>query len=191
MCSENSNPLAVFALAAEGTRIHAMSWPNHWGKLSKPMRKYVEIASLNFAQVAKAYVISACSTVDDEMIEKMKLTEDEKELLKNPEITGGSMIVSPDTEIIAGPMKNEEGILYADIDLEECIVHKLHHDFSGHYNRPDIFSLYMNKANPQLYYKINGNKKTITEETNNNIKEVNINEPAAAEKCFDSIKDFS
>lgn len=153
MCSENSNPLAVFALTAEGTRIHGMAWPNHWGKMSKPMRKYVEIASKNFAQVSKAYVISACSTVNEEMIERMQIAEDEKELLRNPEISGGSMIIAPDAEIIAGPMSNEEGILYADIDLEQCVVHKLHHDFSGNYNRPDIFSLNINKDNPQLYYK--------------------------------------
>lgn len=153
MCSENSNPLAVFALTAEGTRIHAMAWPNHWGKMSKPMRKYVEIASKNFAQVSKAYVISACSTVNEEMIDRMQLAEDEKELLRNPEVSGGSMIISPDAEIIAGPMSNEEAILYADIDLEQCVVHKLHHDFSGNYNRPDIFSLHVNKANLQLYYK--------------------------------------
>lgn len=153
MCSENSNPLAVFALTAEGTRIHAAAWPNHWGKESKPMKKYVEIASKNFAQVSKAYVISACATVNDEMIERMLLSDDEEKMLRNPDITGGSMIISPDAEIIAGPMGNEEGILYADIDLEQCIIHKLHHDFSGNYNRADIFSLYISKDNPKLYNK--------------------------------------
>lgn len=163
MCSENSNPLAVFALTAEGTRIHGAAWPNHWGKMIKSMKKYVEIASLNFAQVSKAFVISACSTVDEDMIEKMQLAEDEKELLRKPEVSGGSMIVSPDAEIIAGPMSNEEGILYADIDLEQCVVHKLHHDFSGNYNRPDIFNLFINKDNPQLYYKV-GRKEISTAE---------------------------
>lgn len=153
MCSENSNPLVVMALTSEGTKIHAMAWPSHWGKMSKPMRKYVEIASLNFAQVSKAYVISACSVIDEDTIEKMQVTKEEKEFLNKPEISGGSMIVSPEAEIIAGPMNNEEGILYADIDLEQCIIHKLHHDFSGNYNRPDIFSLYINKTNPKLYYK--------------------------------------
>lgn len=163
MCSENSNPLAVFALTAEGTRIHGAAWPNHWGKMSKPMRKYVEIASKNFAQVSKAYVISACSTVNEEMMDRMQLTEDEKELLRNPEVSGGSMIISPDAEIIAGPMSNEEGILYADIDLEQCVVHKLHHDFSGNYNRPDIFNLFINKNNPQLYYKRGSKEISATE----------------------------
>lgn len=154
LCSENSNPLAVFALTAEGTRIHAMSWPNFWRITGNPMRKYVEIASLNFAQVSKSYVISACSTVNEEMLEKMHLDEKQKEILRDPKISGGTMIVAPDAEIIAGPMDNEEGILYADIDLEQCIKHKLRHDFSGHYNRSDIFHLYVNKSNPQLYYRI-------------------------------------
>jgi aliphatic nitrilase len=156
MCSENSNPLAVFALTAEGTRIHAMSWPNFWRVTGNPMRKYVKIASLNFAQVSKAYVISACSTVNEDMLERMNLNEQQKEILRKPEMTGGTMIIAPNTDIIAGPMGNEEGILYADIDIEQCIKYKLHHDFSGHYNREDIFRLCINKANPQLYYKIDG-----------------------------------
>lgn len=175
MCSENSNPLAVFALTAEGTRIHGAAWPNHWGKMIKSMGKYVEIASKNFAQVSKAYVISACSTVNEEMIDRMQLADNEKELLRNPEVSGGSMIVSPDAEIIAGPMSNEEGILYADIDLEQCVVHKLHHDFSGNYNRPDIFNLFINKDNPQLYYK-RGCKETSTAEALSIFNQSEINE---------------
>jgi len=37
MCGENSNPLAVFALTAENTRVHVMAWPNHFPKISLPM----------------------------------------------------------------------------------------------------------------------------------------------------------
>ena len=53
--------------------------------------------------------------------------------------------------IIAGPMGAEEGILYADCNLELGIQMKLRHDFAGHYNRPDIFHLHVNRAAPQLY----------------------------------------
>lgn len=153
MCSENSNPLAIFALIAEGTRIHAMSWPNYWGLTSPPMRKCVSIASLNFAWTAKAYVVSACSTIDDRMIELMNLNEDEIKFLRNPEISGGSMIVAPNANIIAGPMGNEEGILYADIDLENCIKGKINIDFAGHYNRSDIFQLRMKQNNHKIFEK--------------------------------------
>ncbi|MGI5859760.1 MAG: carbon-nitrogen hydrolase family protein [Tepidanaerobacteraceae bacterium] len=160
MCSENSNPLAIMALTAEGTRIHAMAWPNHWGTLSRPMREYVKIASLNFAQVSKAFVISACSTVDERMIEMMQLTSEQEQFIRDPVISGGSMIVAPDSQIIAGPMGDEEGILYADIDLQECVKHKLHHDFSGHYNREDILQLYINRDAPKLYNEYFGKSDT-------------------------------
>lgn len=153
LCSENSNPLAVFALTAEGTRIHAMSWPNFWRISGRPMKEYVKIASLNFAHVSKSYIISACSTINDEMLERMQLDSNEKELLKDPEVAGGSMIVAPNAEIIAGPMGNEEGILYAEIDLEECVKYKIRHDFSGHYNREDIFQLNVNTSSFNLYSK--------------------------------------
>ena len=61
------------------------------------------------------------------------------------------MIVAPNSRIIAGPMGAEEGILYAECNLELGIQMKLRHDFAGHYNRPDIFQLQINRAAPQLY----------------------------------------
>jgi aliphatic nitrilase len=56
------------------------------------------------------------------------------------------------SRIIAGPMGAEEGILYAVCNLELAIQMKLRHDFAGHYNRPDIFQLHVNRAAPQLYH---------------------------------------
>ena len=66
ICGENSNPLAVFALIAEGTRIHVMSWPNHFPTSGDPLRNRVAIDSQAFAQMSKAFVISACGTVDED-----------------------------------------------------------------------------------------------------------------------------
>jgi aliphatic nitrilase len=56
------------------------------------------------------------------------------------------------SRIIAGPMGPEEGILYTDCNLDLAIQMKLRHDFAGHYNRPDIFQLHVNRAAPQLYH---------------------------------------
>jgi aliphatic nitrilase len=61
------------------------------------------------------------------------------------------VIVAPNSRIIAGPMGAEEGILYADCNLDLGIQMKLRHDFAGHYNRPDIFHLQINRAAPKLY----------------------------------------
>jgi aliphatic nitrilase len=51
-------------------------------------------------------------------------------------------------------MGNEEGILYADLDLELCARHKLEHHFSGHYNRPDMFQFSINRQPPVLYTEV-------------------------------------
>jgi aliphatic nitrilase len=48
-------------------------------------------------------------------------------------------------------MGAEEGILYAECNLEIGISMKLRHDFAGHYNRPDIFQLHINRSVPHLY----------------------------------------
>ncbi len=152
ICGENSNPLAVFALIAEGTRIHVMSWPNHFPTSGDPLRNRVAIDSQAFAQMSKAFVISACGTVDERVIEMLNVGPEGEQFLRNADCCGGSLIVNPMSRIIAGPMGPEEGILYADCDLELAIQMKLRHDFAGHYNRPDIFQLHVNRAAPQLYH---------------------------------------
>jgi nitrilase len=151
ICGENSNPLAVFALTAEGTRIHVMSWPNHFPTSGDPMRNRVSVDSQAFAQMSKAWVVSACGTVDEDMIRKLEVGAEGEKFLRNPDCCGGSVIVSPGSRIVAGPLGAEEGILYAECDLDLGILTKLRHDFSGHYNRPDIFQLHVNRAAPQIY----------------------------------------
>ena len=151
ICGENSNPLAIFALTAEATRIHVMSWPNHFPASGDPMRNRVAIDSQAFAQMSKAYVVSACGTVDEDMIRMLEVGPEGAKFLRNPDRCGGSVIVSPASRIIAGPMGAEEGILYAECDIEIGIRMKLRHDFAGHYNRPDIFQLHVNRAVPRIY----------------------------------------
>jgi nitrilase len=151
ICGENSNPLAVFALTAQHTRVHVMSWPNHFPTISDPMRNRVMLDSQAFAQMSKAYVVSACGTVDEDAIARLRVDENGERFLRNPELCGGSVIVGPDSRVVAGPLGAEEGILHAELDLEVGIKMKLRHDFAGHYNRPDVFQLRMNAQAPQLF----------------------------------------
>src|SRR5215813_5824305 len=151
ICGENSNPLAVFALTAEGTRIHVMSWPNHFPVSGDPMRNRVAVDSQAFAQMSKAFVVSACGTVDEDTIAALGAGPEAETFLRDPDCRGGSVIVAPNSRILAGPMGAEEGILYADCNLELGVLAKLRHDFAGHYNRPDIFQLHVNRRAPHLY----------------------------------------
>ncbi len=74
-----------------------------------------------------------------------------EDLSSQPEVIcrGGSAIVSPLGQILAGPLYDEEGILLADIDLNEVIQSRFDMDVVGHYARPDVFRLTVNES-PQL-----------------------------------------
>ena len=74
-----------------------------------------------------------------------------EELADQPEIMcrGGSIIVSPFGEVLAGPLYDREGILYAELDMSEITKAKVDFDVVGHYARPDIFKLQVN-SEPQL-----------------------------------------
>jgi nitrilase len=70
------------------------------------------------------------------------------ELDEHPDIIcrGGSTIISPFGEVLAGPLYDQEGILFADIDLAEVARGKYDFDVAGHYARPDIFQLIVNES---------------------------------------------
>lgn len=70
-------------------------------------------------------------------------------------LRGGSMIVAPLGQILAGPDYGGETILYADIDPADIVRGKYDFDVAGHYARPDIFSLSVNVA-PQRAVKREG-----------------------------------
>jgi len=85
------------------------------------------------------------------MIAMLEPSAEAEKFLRSPDCSGGSVIVAPNSRIIAGPLGAEEGILYAECNLELGIQMKLRHDFAGHYNRPDIFHLQINRSAPKLY----------------------------------------
>lgn len=58
-----------------------------------------------------------------------------------PLIGGNSVIVGPLGDVLAGPLKNETGLLTAKIDLDELAKARYDFDVVGHYSRPDVFSL--------------------------------------------------
>jgi nitrilase len=69
------------------------------------------------------------------------------ELDTQPEVMcrGGSVIISPFGDVLAGPLYDQEGILHAELDMGEVIRGKVDFDVVGHYARPDVFQLIVNE----------------------------------------------
>jgi nitrilase len=66
---------------------------------------------------------------------------------------GDSVVVAPGGEIVAGPLRMEHGILSAEIDLAAARAAHYELDGAGHYNRPDVFSLRVDRsARPQVAF---------------------------------------
>lgn len=152
ICGENSNPLAVFALQAMGTRIHVASWPSHFSE-TQPMLDAIEISTRALAYQGGVFVINSVGLVSDEMIETLAVTEEDRRFLKRrQQESGGASIVGPRGRFLAGPMGPGEGILYGDLNLNEIVTRKVVQDFAGHYNRPDLFTLTLHTGSPSLFH---------------------------------------
>ena len=126
--------LPGYALMAQGTQIHIATWPG--GDDSRH-----EILSRAFASQAAAYVIDVGATLAPDLVpEKYRALAYEQ--------PGESCIIDPYGEIIAGPAEGET-ILIADCSMEEIQKAKAFCDVAGHYSRPDVFQLLVNKERRQ------------------------------------------
>ena len=125
------------------------------------MRTHVATCARSLAYQLKAFVISSCAIVTDELIDAYGPSEEDREQLEKLKGLGGICIVGPRGKVISGPMEAGEGILYCDIDTQDVIIPKMIHDFAGHYNRPDVFSVTINGREPRLLTRHQGNDPTM------------------------------
>jgi nitrilase len=154
MCGENSNPLADFVLNANGVNLHVAAWPSHFN-LGVDMNETIMITTRGLAYRLKAYVINAVGEVSEAMRQELPVTDEHRAYLEKQ--GGGASILGPRGQIIAGPMQPGEGILYADVSLDDIVAAKLVHDFGGHYNRFDIFEVHVKTGVwPNLVSNVSG-----------------------------------
>ena len=130
ICWENFMPLARNAIYESGAQIlTAPTWDK--GESWLGSMQYI-------AREGGLFVISSCMTlhINDLPDELKEIYPEGKEWIS----TGNSCIINPLGKIIAGPLDSNEGIIYADIDLNEIISAKRKFDVVGHYARPDVFN---------------------------------------------------
>lgn len=152
ICGENTNPLARFALMAEGEQVHISSYPPVWPANDPKDGQAYDVSSAIRIRAgahsfeAKAFNIVAASFMDEPMKEALADSEAAARDILEASPRGISMVVSPGGSTIGEPLQDEEGILYADIDVSQCVAPKQIHDVVGYYNRFDIFKLTVNRA---------------------------------------------
>jgi nitrilase len=136
ICWENFMPLARNAIYEAGTQILASPT---WDKSPAWLQSMQHIA-----REGGLFVVSTCmalriTDIPNQYVFK-KLYPEGREWINS----GNSAIIAPNGKILAGPLEAEEGILYADIDLQQIIAAKRMFDVVGHYARPDVFKFGIN-----------------------------------------------
>ena len=164
-CGENTNSLARFALIAQGEQIHVANYPGQpVGDDSRyDIRHAIEIRSAAHAFEGKLFNVVSCSLFSREMADLLGDTE-EKRRMVNQGSNGLTAIYGPDGKHLAGPMDpNEEGMVFAEIDIEQIITQKLQHDIAGHYNRFDVLSLNLNRRPLKAIWETQGKEEAASE----------------------------
>ncbi len=148
ICGENANPLARFALMAQGEEIHISNYP------SMPAEDYggyaigedIRLRGANHAFEGKVFNIVVSSVIDQRVIEKIADTREKRRILSGPQ-SGFTGVFAPGGRLFSDTVPpGEEGIIYADCDIETIIGPKLRHDVAGQYNRFDVLSLNINRT---------------------------------------------
>jgi len=137
ICWENYMPLARMAMYGKGVEIYLAPTADHRETWHSTLR--------HIACEGRCFVLGCNQFVTKDMYPAdLEGLDDLNEL---PEIMcrGGSAIISPFGEVLAGPLYDEEGILFADLDLAEIARGKFDFDVAGHYARPDVFQLIVNE----------------------------------------------
>ena len=131
ICWEHLMPLARNAMYENGVQILAAPT---WDKSPNWL-----LSMQSNAREGGVFIISCCMALkmDDipDEYDFKKLYPEGREWINS----GNSCIVAPNGKIIAGPMEAENGLLYAEINLNDIIASKRMFDVVGHYARPDVF----------------------------------------------------
>ncbi len=124
ICWENYMPMLRMAMYSQGVQLYCAPTVDDRETWLPTMR--------HIAIEGRCFVLCACQF--------------------SPQIRGNSVIVDPFGKILAGPLRDEAGMLTADLDLGEIARGKFDLDVAGHYSRPDIFELTVERS-PQVAVK--------------------------------------
>jgi len=147
ICWENYMPLARMAIYSKGVELYLAPTADSRDNWQATIR-HIALEGRCFVLGCNQFVTKSMYPADLAGVE---------DLASQPEIMcrGGSAIISPLGEVLAGPLFDKEGTLFTDLDLAEVARSKFDFDVVGHYARPDVFQLIVNEkpALPVTHHK--------------------------------------
>jgi nitrilase len=137
ICWENYMPLARMAMYSKGVEIYLAPTADARDTWQSTLR-HIACEGRCFVLGCNQFVTKAMYPGDLEGLE---------DLARQPETVcrGGSAIISPLGEVLVGPLYDQEGTLFAELDLGEIPRSRFDFDVAGHYARPDVFKLTVNE----------------------------------------------
>ena len=147
-CWEHLQPLSKYAMYAQNEQVHIAAWPSfslYRGGAHALGAEGNKAASQIYAVEGQCFVIAPCATVSKEMVQMLCTDEAKKQLLL--EGGGFARIYAPDGQLMHAPLaETAEGLICADLDLGMISLAKAAADPSGHYARPDVTRLLLDKT---------------------------------------------
>ena len=147
-CWEHLQPLSKYAMYAQNEQIHIAAWPSfslYRGAAYALSAEVNNAASQIYAAEGQCFVLAPCATISKEMHQMLCTDDQQRQLL----LQGGGFarIYGPDGAPLGAALaEDEEGLVLADIDLGMISLSKSAADPVGHYSRPDVTRLWLNKA---------------------------------------------
>lgn len=130
ICWENHMPLLRTAMYAKGIEV--------WCAPTVDERENWQVSMRHIAHEGRCFLVSACQVQPSPRQLGVSVPHWDED---RPLIRGGSVIVNPMGEIVAGPLINGPGLLVCQIDRSELVKARYDFDVVGHYARPDVFTL--------------------------------------------------
>jgi len=100
----------------------------------------------HIAMEGRCFVLSSCQHLKRSDFPSERMNNRLPEAPETVLMRGGSVIIDPLGKILAGPVRDEDALLTAELDLDMIPMGQMDFDVVGHYGRPDVFSLQVNTA---------------------------------------------